>query len=219
MMTELPHLDLEDFATSPTIGKLMDALAKAQGAMPAPLKNKKNPHFGSMYADHAAVVECSKPHLAANGLAIVQGNGFKDERVVITTLLGHSSGEWIRTRLSIRPDKPTAQGIGSTVTYGRRYGHCAILNMAPDDDDDGNGASPAPKKQDEPKPQNVAKPPAREQSFQPDNTAQLARVTALLNKAGIVDQAKISSITAALKGVPLSGVQSKLQELINGPAK
>jgi hypothetical protein len=38
MMTELPHLDLEDFATSPTIGKLMDALAKAQGAMPAPLQ-------------------------------------------------------------------------------------------------------------------------------------------------------------------------------------
>ncbi len=145
------EFDDDDFQQSPTIGKLIEALAKAQGAMPAPLKNKKNPHFGSWYADHVAVVECSKPHIAANGLAVIQGNGFKDGMVIITTLLAHSSGEWIRSRLGIKPDKATPQGIGSTITYGRRYGHCAILNMAPDDDDDGNHASPPPPPKNEPK--------------------------------------------------------------------
>ena len=36
--------------------------------------------------------------------------------------------------------KKDAQAVGSSCTYGRRYGLSAILGISVDDDDDGNAA-------------------------------------------------------------------------------
>jgi hypothetical protein len=71
--------------------------------------------------------------------------------VVVTTLL-HASGQWIRSHLPMIPRDASPQGMGSALTYGRRYGFAAIVGVA-QVDDDGNQASgrPAPKEIHSPK--------------------------------------------------------------------
>ena len=56
-------------------------------------------------------------------------------------MLMHSSGQWMRSNVSVRAAKPDAQGLGSAITYLRRYSLCAMVGIAPGDDDDGNAAS------------------------------------------------------------------------------
>ena len=52
----------------------------------------------------------------------------------------HSSGQWISEALVMRPVKDDPQGVGSCITYARRYALAAIAGVAPEDDD-GNAAS------------------------------------------------------------------------------
>lgn len=126
--------------TSPTIGKIADALAKAQGKIKGAVKDSENPHFRAKYADLASVWDACREQLSANGIAVIQVPSGGPEVVSITTLLAHSSGEWIRGELSLRPVKADPQGIGSAITYGRRYGLAAMVGVAPEDDD-GEAAS------------------------------------------------------------------------------
>lgn len=46
----------------------------------------------------------------------------------------------------MKPDKNTAQAIGSAITYGGRYQLTALLGISSEDDDDGNIASKTDKK-------------------------------------------------------------------------
>jgi hypothetical protein len=55
-------------------------------------------------------------------------------------MLLHESGQWIKSKLKMPVEKVTAQSIGSTITYGRRYGLSAITGIA-QYDDDGNSVS------------------------------------------------------------------------------
>lgn len=135
---------------SPTLGKLAEALAKAQGAMRAAPKDSKNPFYNSKYADLASVMAVVREPLAANGLAITQRLSTGQGGVVITTMLMHASGEWMRDRLFVlveptvnRDGKKQAwiQAFGSAVTYARRYALSSMLGVAADEDDDGNAAA------------------------------------------------------------------------------
>jgi len=126
---------------SATIGKLAFALAKAQGQMENAKKDRANPFFKSRYADLASNWDTCRKPLADNELAVVQtftDNEFGKVRI-LTTLI-HSSGEWIGSVLTLTPKDISPQGIGSTITYGRRYALGAIVGIAADDDD-GNAAS------------------------------------------------------------------------------
>jgi len=126
---------------SPEIGELVKALARVQGAMAPVIKGKANPFFKSKYADLAAIWDALREPLAENGLAVVQtNNGGPADEVTIITTLAHISGQWIRGKLTMRPVKADPQGIGSAITYGRRYALAAIVGIAPEDDD-GNAAS------------------------------------------------------------------------------
>lgn len=125
---------------SETIGELAKALAKAQSEMTFAKKDNSNPFFKSKYADLANVVEAIKKPLADNGLAYVQATDIDDGGVIIETTLMHSSGEWYSSRLRMKPVKDDPQGIGSCITYARRYGLQALVGV-PSDDDDGNAAS------------------------------------------------------------------------------
>jgi hypothetical protein len=123
------------FSASETLGKLSEALAKAQGEIKGAKKDSDNPFFHSHYADLASVLEACREPLSKNGLAIVQLPGQNGEGLFIDSVLLHSSGEWISGRLHIKPVKEDPQGIGSAVTYGRRYGLQALVGIAPEDDD------------------------------------------------------------------------------------
>jgi hypothetical protein len=119
---------------------LFAAYAKAQAGMGEVFKNATNPAFKTKYANLAAVVEAVMPSMNDNGLAVIQSPSFDGEILNIETYIVHQEGGWIKSILEVRPAKTDAQGIGSAITYLRRYALMSIAGVAPEDDD-GNAAS------------------------------------------------------------------------------
>ena len=130
---------LQELWKSDKIEKLASALSKAQSEIKGAEKKSTNPFFNSGYADLHTVIESSFPHLTKYGLSVIQGNDGKPGEFYVTTMLLHESGQWIKSRLKMPVEKATAQAIGSTITYGRRYGLSAMVGIA-QYDDDGNSA-------------------------------------------------------------------------------
>lgn len=129
---------------SDQIGQLADALSKAQGAMRHAIKDSANPFFKSKYADLASVSDACRAELAAQGLSVVQLPTMREGKMVLEYLLLHKSGEFIGSELEMTPVKADPQGIGSAITYARRYTLAGIAGVATEDDD-GNAASQKPK--------------------------------------------------------------------------
>ena len=125
---------------SELINELASALAKAQGAIKGAVKDSANPFFKSKYADLTSVWEACRGPLSDNNLAVIQSPRSTAEGVEVETMLTHSSGQWIAETLALPVAKLDAQGIGSAITYARRYALASIVGVAPDDDD-GNAAS------------------------------------------------------------------------------
>lgn len=141
---------------SDAINELATALAKAQGEMTHAAKDRENPHFKSSYATLASVWEACRLPLSRHGLSVTQLASSEQGCAAITTILMHSSGQWVQSETRVPTTKNDAQGVGSAITYARRYALSAIVGIAPDDDDDGNGASrrpDAPPRRDTPPPQ------------------------------------------------------------------
>ena len=120
---------------SDSIAALAAALSKAQAAMSAAKNDSTNPHFKSRYADLASIWEACREPLTKNQLAVVQLPGKDEAGYYVETVLTHASGEFIAAKLHIVPTKDDPQGLGSAITYARRYGLAAVAGIAPDDDD------------------------------------------------------------------------------------
>lgn len=131
---------LERMKRSESIGAIAGALAKAQGEMEGAAKGNVNPHFKSKYADLASVWDACRGPLSKNGLSVLQPVSADGAKVTVTTILAHSSGEWLEESLTMTAQQNTPQGVGSAITYGRRYGLASMVGIAPEDDD-GNAAS------------------------------------------------------------------------------
>lgn len=127
--------------TSENINEIAGALAKAQGKIKGASKDSTNPHFKSKYADLASVWEACRAALSENGLSVLQVTDTTADGIFLYTTLAHSSGQWIKGVMPIRPVQDTPQGLGSAMTYARRYSLASMVGVAPDDDDDGNAAS------------------------------------------------------------------------------
>lgn len=125
---------------SASIAQLTEALSKAQGEMTGASKDKTNPHFKSSYADLAAGWEACRAPLSNHGLAVLQPAVADGPRITVTTILSHKSGEWIEADLTMTAAQATPQGLGSCITYARRYAMFSMVGVAPEDDD-GNAAS------------------------------------------------------------------------------
>jgi len=141
--------------TSESIGEIAKALTKFQGEVKSPKATTENPFFKSKYATLAQIQDAIRDEAKKNGLSIIQsagaGNEFSHGAVHITTRIIHESGEWIESdTLMLTPDKPTPQGAGSAITYGRRYSLSAILGISSEEDDDANAAEPDTKKPSKP---------------------------------------------------------------------
>jgi len=121
---------------SDTTGELAKALAIAQGKIEGAKKDSENPFFKSSYADLASIWEACRKPLSDNGLSVVQTtSNNEDYSIVVETTLLHSSGEWITGELGLKAVKEDPQGLGSAITYARRYALAAMVGVAPDDDD------------------------------------------------------------------------------------
>jgi hypothetical protein len=119
------------------------ALAAAQMEMGRALKDTKNPHFGSKYADLASVMDACMAALNRHGICVMQPTGEDEAGRYVKTILAHVSGETVDCRVPLIVAKNDMQGFGSAVTYARRYGLMSMAGIAPDDDD-GNAAAKAP---------------------------------------------------------------------------
>lgn len=122
------------FASS-TLGELAKALCAAQSDL-APVKRESiNPHFKSRYADLASCWEAARAPLAKHGLAISQHAGLEGDVVTLTTILLHTSGEYLQSTAGVRLTRHDAPSVGSALTYLRRYALSAVLGLSSEDDD------------------------------------------------------------------------------------
>ena len=126
---------------SESLKELAKALSKAQAEFTVAVKDSTNPHYRSKYADFTSVKEASQPALNANGLSVIQTPSGGPDNPALTTMLLHTSGEWIKDTYSLPVVKKDPQAFGSGITYARRYAWAAILGLATEEDDDGNKAS------------------------------------------------------------------------------
>lgn len=121
---------------SQSIKELATALAAFQGAMKPVKRDAENPFFKSKYADLSGIWDAIRAPLAANGLSVAQGSTVTaDGQAVIVTTLLHKSGEWIEGELPVYTKDRSPQGLGSGITYARRYALAAILGISTEDDD------------------------------------------------------------------------------------
>ena len=164
------------------ITELSAALAKAQGQIKGAAKDSENPHFRSKYADLASVWEACRKPLADNGLSVVQsprlaavGEGWFVE---VETMLLHSSGQWITDTLAVPVTKVDAQGVGSAITYERRYALSAIVGVAPEDDGAEASIGPRPAYQSD-----SAPPPAGARNVS-DGPTRIVAVATKLTSTG-----------------------------------
>jgi len=140
-MMEMETTEFE-FMQSIEIAKLSAALCKAQGAMTGAVKDSTNPFFKSKYADLSAVWDDIRKPFADNGISVVQMPCGGVGSVTVITQLTHDSGQWMRSRLTMVPVKHDPQGIGSCITYARRYALAAMAGVYQIDDDGNSGSKP-----------------------------------------------------------------------------
>jgi len=141
---EPPKLDPRVFSETQTesIGSLIGALAKAQGAMRNGPKDKRG--YGYTYLQLPTLIDIMRKPLADNGVAIIQTHELisgASPSVVTHTTVAHESGEWMKSSLQIpitqMKQLSAAQMIGIACTYARRYALQSLCLISADEDTDG----------------------------------------------------------------------------------
>lgn len=138
--------------TSAETKDLFTAIIAVSSKLVNPQKSASNPHFKSGFAPLDEITKDVRPILAANGLAVIQDAKGGNGNITVSTMIIHSSGQWVETDgLTLKLSKDDPQGGCAAVTYARRYALLAALNIVgTDEDDDGNTAStPATEKSTE----------------------------------------------------------------------
>lgn len=120
-----------------------EAFLKLQGAIRPAIKDSMNPAFKSKYADLASVWDAIREPLHDAGFSVIQSPDFDGADMWLRTTILHVSGDKIEGRYPIRPVKADPQGVGSAISYARRYSLSAMLGVI-QDDDDGAGACARP---------------------------------------------------------------------------
>jgi hypothetical protein len=122
---------------SDTIGSLVGSLAKAQLEIRNPPLDSVNPHFRNRYASLGAHLDAVRIPFANHGLILTQQVENDQGVVTVTTMIAHTSGEWIRSSVGMPlPDRATAQNLGSIVTYLRRYAIGSAVLLTGEEDND-----------------------------------------------------------------------------------
>jgi len=104
----------------------------------------ENKHLKAKYATLDNILKTVKPILKEEGLIILQDTQSEDRSITCTTRICHAeSGEWFESSSTVPIEKTSAQGVGSSTTYGRRYSLCTALGIGMNNDDDGNAAETA----------------------------------------------------------------------------
>jgi hypothetical protein len=125
------------------------AMAEMQSEMPEITKSAKIVHKGQTISNYARFEDINaaiKPILAKHGFSVSFRSNFVDGQLEVTGIVSHKEGHHEETTMRLPFDnsgaKNNVQAIGSSVSYGKRYVLCMLLNISTADirDDDGNAA-------------------------------------------------------------------------------
>ena len=120
-------------------------LVGAFSDMPHITYDSTNPHFKSDYLSLSGLLNAVRPVLKKYNLCVTQDvrtDSNAKEIVIVTTLL-HTSGQKAESsQLRLPVPNFTPQGLGSVITYARRYSLLTFLGVAGEDTD---GEPVAPK--------------------------------------------------------------------------
>lgn len=117
------------------------ALIEVQKQMAPATKDGNNPFTKSNYATLNSVMDACREPLLKNGILLTQipvpppdylGGGYLG---LMTKLIHAKSGQWQASLTVIPLPKADPQGMGSAITYARRYALTAMLGMITEDDD------------------------------------------------------------------------------------
>jgi hypothetical protein len=124
---------------SNSIQNLAKALSVFQLKVGKINKDSVNPFFKSKYASLSNILDAISLPLNESGLTFSQLPSGENG---LTTILIHSeTGEFMEADYTMTPSKNDPQGVGSAITYQRRYALASILGLNIDEDDDGNVAT------------------------------------------------------------------------------
>jgi hypothetical protein len=175
--------------TSEQINELAEALGLAQGEFPTIERTETakmdsdRAKYSYRYANLAGVLEAVRAALAKNGLAIIQSPHTPEAgKISITLMLLHKSGQWMEDTFSMPCTQQTPQGIGSIISYARRYQLLSFLGLATDDDD-GHEAEQTQQRTQSGNRQRST-PRAENDSTQPIQTEQMAKITQICQQHG-----------------------------------
>lgn len=128
---------------SPEINELAQALTAFQKVAPKIMKDKKGKiqtksggSYEYDYADLSSIWDKIRGSLADNGLSVIQSPTTLQAEPALTTVLAHSSGQWVEDTMPLKIAQDTPQGQGSAITYARRYMLSAMLGIVADNDND-----------------------------------------------------------------------------------
>jgi hypothetical protein len=173
---------------SESIKAISKALSSALGEMTVVKMDAQNPFLKNKYATLGAVIETSRPVLAKYELAIIQSPVSAEEKIGITTLLTHSSGEWLEDTIFISTTEnkglSSAQNAGVVISYLRRYSLQAFLNMYADEDTDAH------------KPSETKERPITEQERKTKGMATFAELKKRADAVGVTIEAMSASLSA-----------------------
>jgi hypothetical protein len=141
---------------SEQINEIATALAKAQGQFEAVTKGnrakiemKSGGEYSYQYADLADIVIMGSKILSSCGIAVCQSTSMEVAAVSLTTLIMHTSGQWIENTITGGIDegggKSWIKALGSAITYFRRYEYGSMLGIVTEKDDDAAAADTASK--------------------------------------------------------------------------
>lgn len=133
------------------------AMSACQKELPVVVKNQRNKHTNSDYADLAAIEKQAMPKIHEHGFGVTfQPCGYNElGELQIKWQISHSGGHVESDIAGIPVDgagakgginKTGTQAFGSTATYGRRYLLCMLFNISTGDDHDGNRVDAPPEK-------------------------------------------------------------------------
>jgi hypothetical protein len=133
--------------SSESIGAIASALAKAQSELTNPEKSlvatirSPFPREGDRtfrYASLSSGLDMVRKALGKHEIATVQTTSIDQEAglVRLTTILAHSSGEWVSSEWPVCPVNETAapHKMGAALTYARRYALFTLAGIAGEDD-------------------------------------------------------------------------------------
>lgn len=129
------------------------ATAAAQAEMPAVVRNQKNNHTKSSYADLFAIADKALPTINKHGfgLSFSECAATKENCIGISCRASHAGGHAETYMFNVPIDnggakgnvnKTAVQAYGSTMTYGRRYATCGVFNIQVRDPDGNAPAEP-----------------------------------------------------------------------------